>query len=228
MLRELICIAQARVIGGRVKSPHVCSVVFDNERETLLRTCLPMKRRDEMPVRRWTVFTAELERDYSDPRAESYIPVEGSIKETGVLNEAGKAFMHAGLVGMATPEDELVSAKASLGVKLVVPESLRFHVNTPDPHHLHIAEALGKLGIYYPSKSFKISGVDQITGKRFNRMLLDWQIAERLRQNGENYSEIKEVLSRYKHPYFIIGTTPKHQTSFMAISMLSSPEPTAK
>jgi hypothetical protein len=226
MLYNLTCIGQARIIGGAKKQPHVCSIVLDNGTGNLLRVCLPYGSSQDMGIRRWSKFTAKLVKLSADTRPESYFIDDSHTVEY----EPGKSSvsLHRHLLSLACPEDELKDKGLTIGVKRIVDFSLHF-VKLDDRHRRYKETMSMRYNLWYPSKLVKISGTDALTGMRYSRLLLDWQIHEALRK-GKHLPEkqvendLRKRLLAYKMPYLITGTTLVHRKSFMAVSVLSAPK----
>lgn len=227
MYRKLTCIAQARVIAGRKTAPHICSIVLDRDTSTLLRVCLPFDSKENMPIRRWSTFEAVLEKQSRDTRQESFFIDD---KKHNVLNCAkgqATASIHRELLNLAVPEEQLIEEKRTIGVKKL--KSLVLHFESLDAKAKQIEENMEEYyDLVFAEKIIRVSGEDALTGKKYGRQLLDWNLYETMRINRCNNikqttKEIKETINRYKHPYFITGTTRRRRKSFMAISVLSSP-----
>lgn len=221
MLKNLICLAQARVIGGNKKTPHICSICIDQDNEELVRVCLPFAARSLMPIRRWSEFTCDLEKQSNDSRKESYfINLNGNNQYKGELSPSRKNLIHKQLAGFVKDEEVLICEGSTIGVKLV--KNIKLSFQSLSEKHVKIKQTMeSKYGLWYSEKTIKIVGEDFITSKKFNRLLLDWNFAEAYRKTN-NVLAIKQTLQSYKHPYLITGTTLQRRKSFMAISVLSS------
>lgn len=224
MRKRLICIAQARVIGGNKKAPHICTISLDTDTGDLVRTCLPFGSSIAMPVRRWSAFEVTVEKLSADTRAESYFVVENAENMCGdKLTYSQQKAVHAHLISLAVPEEQLVDENRSIGVKLI--QDIKLHFLSLDTKHRGIKSVMhNKYGLWYSDKMLKVSGKDLLTEKPFNRLLLDWPFMEGLRKNIP-YDDLRFAVSRMKYPYLITGTHIRRRKSFMAISVLSSPKP---
>lgn len=224
MRKRLICVAQARVIGGNKKAPHICTISLDADTGELVRTCLPFGNTSDMPVRRWSVFEVKLEKLSADTRAESYFVVEDADNVCGdKLTNSQQKTVHKHLLSLAVPEEQLIEENRSIGVKLI--QDIKLHFLSLDTKHTGIRHVMNnKYGLWYSDKMLKVSGKDLLTEKPFNRLLLDWPFMEGLRKNMP-YSDLRFAVSRMKYPYLITGTHIRRRRSFMAISVLSSPKP---
>lgn len=227
MLKQLVCVAQARLIAGRNTKPHICSIALDQEENKLLRVCLPYGSSFHMPVRRWSVFTAELEKQSRDTRIESYF-INGSIQ----ICEKGKGTpgLHRQLLNLAVPEAQLIDENRTIGVKKI--DSLKLHFLSLDERNNNIKNVMSdEYDLSYIRKVIRVSGVDSLTKEKYGRLLLDWQLYETMRKqrNIEELSvtikNLRKTIEKYKHPYFITGTTRRRRKHFMSISVLSSPKP---
>lgn len=221
MLKNLVCLAQARVIGGNKKTPHICSICIDQENKELVRVCLPFAAKSLMPIRRWSEFTCDLEKQSSDSRKESYfINLNGNNQYKGDLSASRKNLIHKQLAGFVKDEEILISEGSTIGVKLI--KNVKLSFQSLSEKHVKIKQVMeSKYGLWYSEKAIRIVGEDFITSKKFNRLLLDWNFAEAYRKINDA-SAIKEILQSYKYPYLITGTTLQRRKSFMAISVLSS------
>lgn len=224
MRKKLVCIAQARVIGGNKKAPHICTISIDLDNGELIRTCLPFGSTSDMPVRRWSIFEVTVEKLSADTRAESYFIVESANNICGdKLTNSEQKYMHTHLLNLATCEEQLIEDNKSIGIKLV--KDLKLHFLSLDTKHKGIQRVMNnRYSLWYSDKMLRVSGADIITQKSFNRLLLDWPFMEALRKNM-TYKDLRLAIDRMKHPYLITGTHVRRRKSFMAISVLSSPKP---
>lgn len=224
MRKRLICIAQARVIGGNKKAPHICTISLDNDTGELVRTCLAFGNTAEMPVRRWSTFEVEVEKLSADTRPESYFIVEHADNICGdKLTYSQQKIIHAHLLNLAVPEEQLIEQNKSIGVKHV--KDLKLHFLSLDTKHKNIQKVMNtRYGLWYADKMLRVSGKDSITGKSFNRLLLDWPFMEALRKNMPHH-DLRNSVDRMQYPYLITGTHIRRRKSFMAVSVLSSPKP---
>lgn len=227
MLKQLICVAQARLIAGKNTKPHICSIALDREENKLLRVCLPYGSSFNMPVRRWSVFTVELEKQSRDTRIESYF-IRGHIQDC----EKGKGTpaLHRQLLNLAVPEAQLIDENRTIGIKKV--DSLKLHFLSLDERNKNIEDVMhDEYDLSYIKKVIRVSGTDSLTKENYKRLLLDWQLYETMRKQGNveelsvTIKNLKETIEKYRHPYFVTGTTRRRRKQFMSISILSSPKP---
>ena len=226
MKKDLICIAQARVIGGRKKLPHICSIAFDENAERLVRVCLPFDSSENMPVRRWTRFSPHVEQTASDTRIDSFF-IDMNYDIPWKPGKPSRK-LHEKLLALACPEDNLIEQGLTIGIKKVDSVKVYFH-KLDEKHIRHRHNMSSKYGLWYPSKLLSIKGRDMLTQAGYSRLLLDWSFAETMRKElkrkpeNEVKKDIRNRLENYKHPYLVCGTTLQRRKNFMAISVLSSP-----
>lgn len=235
ILENCICIAQARVIAGFKREPHVCTIFYQEHTNSFGRICIPFHRNMPPPVSRWTRFNAEVTKDGlgNDTRGESWNLVKMLDRQKNALTPKQRNELHVKILANYKYETELNEAKDSIGILIPIPESLRFvreHLSARDPKDAKELERLQMLSskdIWYPPYKVKVSGQFRKEGvlKTFNKQLLAWDVYEALRQQEEGIDRDPfAAIDKYKHPYFITGNLASKRRAFMVVAVLSAPQ----
>ena len=228
-IKNLVVLAQARVIAGTRALPHICTLSLDREKQELIRVCFPFSNRQVMPARRWSEVNVLAYKADADKRRESYFTDHLPETVTQTISLAEKREVHKMLLGLAMPEREAIEQSRSIVVNSV--SNLKMHFYALDEKNLHHKSVMHSMHrLYYPDRRILISGAHREDGKTFRRALLDWGFAEYLRKNAhdpDRYEKLKGTLTSYKNPYLISGTHHRHTKSYMSVAVLSAPFPQA-
>lgn len=222
IFRDCVCIAQARVIEGKRKRAHICTIAYHSETAQFIRTCLPFAPGKETGIRRWTRFSFEAQKSSTDTRAESF--EFGSLLDRGPrVPEQERNHLHRQILSNYRYEDELNQERRSVGVLLPKPGTLTFELGELDQREDSYRQLMLQKGIFFPAFKVYVCGKRTKDGNPFRKQLLQWDVIEGIRKGVDPFS----ALAAYKDPYIIMGNTPWVRNAFMAIGLLSAP-PSAK
>ena len=218
IFESCICIAQARVIEGKRKKAHICTIAYDESTDAFLRICLPFERGRETGIRRWHRFSFEGSQQPTDTRTESFefgrlLSIQGQLG----LNE--KLALHQKILSLYRYESELNNDKKSIGLLIPEPGSLRFNRKSLSEREHEYRLLMREKGLFFPDYKIHVTGRSAQFKNRFNKQLVQWDLFEAIRKKVDPFP----ALQGFKNPYIIIGNTPWKRDSFMAISILSAP-----
>lgn len=215
---QCICIAQARVIEGKRKKAHICTIAYHQPTDDFLRVCLPFNKQSETGIRRWMTFAFDGEKTSSDTRRESV--AFGSLQRVGKrLTNAQRLELHTRILAHYKYEDELNEQRHSIGILLPVPGSLSFDLQDLDERESEYRRLMADKGIFFPDFKIYVTGRRTKDGNSFRKQLLQWDVVEAIRKGVDPFSAI----SSFRDPYIIMGNTPWVRNAFMAVSILSAP-----
>lgn len=222
IIRDCVCIAQARVIEGKRKRAHICTIAYAPDQDRFIRTCLPFVSGQETGIRRWTRFSFEAVKSTSDTRAESF--EFGALTEKHTrISEKHRAELHRKILSHYRYEDELNTERRSIGILLPQPGSLDFELGALDEREQSYRRLMLDKGIFFPDFKVYVTGRRTKDGNRFRKQLLQWDVVEAIRKGVDPFVPLRN----YKDPYIVLGNTPWVRNAFMAVSLLSAP-PSAK
>jgi hypothetical protein len=222
IFKNCVCIAQARVIEGKRKKAHICTIAYHMDGDQFIRVCLPFSRDQETGIRRWSVFAFDGDKIPNDTRAESYD--FGRLLGVGdKLSEAHRQELHQLILSHYQYENELNEHRRSIGILLPLPGSLSFELSPLDTREQEYRKLMAAKGIFFPDFKLYVCGRRTKDGNPFRKQLLQWDVFEALRKGVDPFS----ALNSYRDPYIIMGNTPWVRNAFMAVSILSAP-PKAK
>lgn len=228
IIEDCICLAQARVIAGRKKEPHICTIAFHEPTESFLRFCLPFQLNRSPAVKRWHRFTFEGNKENlgNDTRRETY--KYGSILEKhGCITRKAQSNLHCRILSQYKYEQELHEERSSIG--LVIPQPgfklWQEHLSPQNPNdakELARCELMREKGIWYPDFRVMIKGHRLVDGKRrsFEKSIVAWDVYEALRNGKVNPFQ---SIYGYKNPYLIVGNLAAQRNAFIVIGVLSAP-----
>ena len=220
--RDCICIAQARVIEGKRKKAHICTIAYHQPSDQFLRICLPFNKQHETGVRRWMRFSFDGDKAPTDTRRESV--AFGALQSVGKrLSPIERQNMHQRILSHYKYEDELNQQRHSIGILLPVPGSLTFDLQDLDQRESEYRKLMATKGLFFPDFKIYASGRRTKDRNPFRKQLLQWDVIEAIRKNIDPF----RAISAFKDPYIIMGNTPWVRNAFMAVSILSAP-PKAK
>lgn len=233
IFRNCICVAQARVIAGRKRDSHICTIAYQPDQSKFLRLCIPYTPGKSPALKRWHCFDFIGSKDTLpsvDTREESWDVVD-LIKGAILKKDSDKREVHRALLSQYRYEGELNANRQSIGVLIPEPKTLQFSLNRFNPHNPSDQKKLGhqqlmaSKGIWFPPYEVQVRGSYRKDGqlKSFNKQLLAWDVYEALRNTEKNVDPFQAIY-RYRNPYMITGNLPKRRNSFMAIGVLSAPD----
>ncbi len=221
IFEDCICIAQARIIEGNNTKAHVCTIAFHEKTNSFIRTCLPFDGTNRSSIRRWSRFSFDGSSSDKDTRDESYrfdrlLKISDKIKD-----DKTKRKIHKKILQKYKHEEELNAAKESVGVLIFEKETLRFKRKELSKREESYRRLMQKKGLFFQELKLYVSGKSPNFKGRFEKQLGQWDFFEAYRQ-GRDPVEI--FFQQYREPYIILGNTPWHRDSFMAVSFLSAPK----
>jgi len=219
---DCICIAQARVIEGKKKRAHICTIAYHPGTDAFVRTCLPFAPSLETGVRRWSRFSFEGHKSSSDTRAESF-DFGRLLSVNSRISDKDRADLHQKILSHYRYEEELNAERRSIGILLPQLGSLTFELGELDEREQGYRLMMLRKGIFFPTFKIYVCGRRTKDGNRFRKQLLQWDAIEAIRKDVDPFA----ALASYKNPYIIMGNTPWVRNAFMAIALLSAP-PAAK
>ena len=224
-----ICIAQARVIAGRVKEPHICTIAYHEPTDQMLRFCLPFRLNRTPDVKRWHRFDFQGDKSDlgNDTRRETWHFGQVSRKH-GAITDKAKAQIHRKILAHYRYEHELNEQKASIGI-LIPNGPLKLwqeHLSSSDPEdavEIERGRLMADKGIWYPDFKVYIRGHRLIDGVRkpFQKMLVAWDVYEAIRIGKVNPFQ---AIYGYRNPYIITGNLATQRRAFICIGLLSAPD----
>lgn len=226
---DCVCIAQARVIAGRQKEPHVCTIAFHEPTSSFLRFCLPFAGRKLISIRRWHRFRFYGSKEDLEPREtrrETY-HFGGANITGGAISQADKNKIHRLMLSTYKLERDLNIDRDSIGIcvphgPLVVTQVPLDPDNEKDRREFQFIENMKTHGRWYPNFRLVLSGKRMVDNnlRDFRKTLLAWDFFEAYRRGEVNPVD---ALATYKEPYIILGNTMSYKNAFMAIGILSAP-----
>lgn len=218
IFEDCICIAQARVIEGKRKKAHICTIAYHEPSDKFLRICLPFERHSNTAIRRWHRFTFEGSKNPQDTRSESYDFGE-LLAVHGKLSRLEQVQTHKQILSHYMYEDEMNEQKRSIGILLPVRSSFSFGKMPLEDREKEYRNIMLSKGIFFPPYKIYVTGKRSKDGKPFKKQFLQWDVYEAIRKNVDPFP----ALQSFADPYIILGNTPWTRNSFMAISILSAP-----
>lgn len=226
--RDCICIAQARVIAGRKKEPHICTIAFHEPSDQFVRFCLPFVANQAPAVKRWHrfAFAGDKEDLGNDTRRETQR--FGHIaKRHGPISDRDKVRLHSRILAHYKYEHELNQDRDSIGL-LIPHRDFRFRQEHLSPHSaedskdLERREIMEAQGLWYPDFKIYVSGTRSVAGKskHFKKQVLAWDVYEAIRSEKVNPFQ---AIYGYRNPYMIIGNLATQRNAFLVIGILSAP-----
>lgn len=226
---DCICIAQARVIAGRKKDSHICTIAFHEPTEQFVRFCLPFSIKTPPALKRWHRFRFEGSKENlgNDTRRETWH--FGHITERqGRITTKEHFAIHAKILSQYRYEHELNESKSSIGILVPTgPFKLwQEHLSPIDPEdakELERQKLMDGKGLWYPDFKIIVKGHRSVDGTRkpFNKTVVAWDLYEAIRSGYVN--PFQSVYS-YRNPYFIIGNLASQRNAFIVIGILSAPD----
>jgi hypothetical protein len=228
IFEDCICLAQARVIAGRKREPHICTIAFHEPTESFLRFCLPFQLDRTPAVKRWQRFTFEgdKERLTNDNRRETWH--YGSVLgRSATVSQREQTELHGKILRQYQYEHELNEDRSSIGVLIpmcgfkLVQEHLSPN-EASDAKELERCKLMAEKGIWYPDFKVKAKGHRMVDGvkKSFEKTVVAWDVYEAIRTGRSNPFQ---SIYGYRNPYFIIGNLATKRNAFIVVGVLSAP-----
>lgn len=226
---DCICLAQARVIAGRKKEPHICTIAFHESSESFMRFCLPFDPKKSPAVKRWHRFSFEGSKDGlgNDNRRETWH--YGSVlRKFGSASQREQAALHGKILRQYQYEYELNKERSSIGI-LIPMRGFKLwqeHLspnNPSDAKELERCNLMQSKGVWYPDFKVKVKGHRMVDGSRrsFEKTVVAWDVYEAIRSGRSNPFQ---SIYGYRNPYFIIGNLATQRNAFIVVGVLSAPD----
>lgn len=227
--KDCVCISQARIISGRQKGTHICTIAYQPAEQKFLRLCVPYAKGKSPVLKRWSVFDFEGTKEglQNDTRDETWNAK--TLRRRGTsLDAAAKRSIHASILSNYKYESELNSDRLSVGLLIPEKKTLDFDIKHFNPNvekdqkQIERSEYMAGLGIWFPTYKVMVRGKRRCEGevKPFAKQLLAWDVYEALRKNEvDPFAQIYD----YNNPYMIIGNLATQRRAFMVIGVLSAP-----
>lgn len=229
---DCICIAQARVIGGYKREPHICTIAYQPSADRFLRICIPFLQGRSPVIKRWRVFSFEGTKDHlaNDTREESWNLVRVLQTSQQTIGDKLKRDLHCRILSNYRYECELNDQRDSIGLLVPIPDTLKFtreHLSARRPEEakeLERVQMLHEKGIWYPNFKVKVRGCYMRDGQRctFNKQLIAWDVYEALRLGGNR--DPFAAIDTYRNPYLIIGNLAAQRKAWVVVGVLSAPD----
>lgn len=227
-----ICIAQARIIGGHKRPPHICTIAYHPSSDQLLRLCIPFVQGQSPSIKRWRQFSFVGTKDGmgNDTRDESWNLLRFTSTSTTPLPLNERRSVHCRILSSYRYEAELNQQKDSIGLLIPIPETLKFTQERlssrreDEAKELDRALMLQEKGIWYPTFKIKVRGAFMREGKKchFDKQIIAWDLYEALRLGGDR--DPFQAIDTYRNPYLIIGNLAAIRNSFVVVGVLSAPD----
>lgn len=229
---DCICIAQARVIAGYKREPHICTIAYQPSSDQFLRICIPFVQGRSPVIKRWRLFSFEATKEdlANDTREESWNLKRLVASSRQVISDKAKAEVHSRILANYRYECELNDNRDSVGLLVPIPDTLKFtreHLSARRPDEakeLDRAQMLQEKGIWYPNFKVRIRGCYMRDGQRctFNKQLIAWDVYEALRLGGNR--DPFAAIDTYRNPYLIIGNLATQRKAWVVVGVLSAPD----
>lgn len=228
IFEDCICLAQARVIAGCKREPHICTIAFHEPTESFLRFCLPFQLDRTPAVKRWQRFTFQGDKENltNDNRRETWH--YGSVLGRNVTaTQREQTILHGKILRQYQYEHELNEEKSSIGVMIpargfkLIQEHLSPNEKA-DAKELERCKLMESKGIWYPDFKVKAKGYRMVDGMKrsFEKTVVAWDVYEAIRTGRSN--PFQSIYS-YRNPYFIIGNLAAKRNAFIVVGVLSAP-----
>jgi len=229
IFENCICLAQARVIAGRKREPHICTIAFHEPTESFLRFCLPFQLDRTPAVKRWQRFTFQGDKESltNDNRRETWH--YGSVLGRSIAaTQREQTILHGKILRQYQYEHELNQEKSSIGVMIpargfkLIQEHLSPNEKM-DAKELERCKLMASKGIWYPDFKVKAKGYRMVDGvkRSFEKTVVAWDVYEAIRTGRSNPFQ---SIYGYRNPYFIIGNLAAKRNAFIVVGVLSAPD----
>ena len=229
IFNDCICLAQARVIAGRKREPHICTIAFHEPSELFLRFCLPFQINRTPAVKRWQRFDFQGDKESltNDNRRETwhYGQVLG---KSATVSQREQTALHGKILRQYQYEHELNEERSSIGV-LIPAKGFKLwqeHLSPNEPSdakELERCKLMAEKGIWYPDFKVMAKGSRMVDGDKrsFKKTVVAWDVYEAIRTGRSNPFQ---AIYGYRNPYFIIGNLATQRNAFIVVGVLSAPD----
>lgn len=229
IFNDCICLAQARVIAGRKREPHICTIAFHEPSELFLRFCLPFQVNRTPAVKRWQRFNFQGDKESltNDNRRETWH--YGSVLgKSATVSQREQTALHGKILRQYQYEHELNEERSSIGV-LIPAKGFKLwqeHLSPNEPSdakELERCKLMAEKGIWYPDFKVMAKGSRMVDGDKrsFKKTVVAWDVYEAIRTGRSNPFQ---AIYGYRNPYFIIGNLAAQRNAFIVVGVLSAPD----
>ena len=229
IFNDCICLAQARVIAGRKREPHICTIAFHEPSELFLRFCLPFQVNRTPAVKRWQRFDFQGDKESltNDNRRETWH--YGSVLgQSATVSQREQTALHGKILRQYQYEHELNEERSSIGV-LIPAKGFKLwqeHLSPNEPSdakELERCKLMAEKGIWYPDFKVMAKGSRMVDGDKrpFKKTVVAWDVYEAIRTGRSNPFQ---AIYGYRNPYFIIGNLATQRNAFIVVGVLSAPD----
>lgn len=229
IFNDCICLAQARVIAGRKREPHICTIAFHEPSESFLRFCLPFQVNRTPAVKRWQRFDFQGDKESltNDNRRETWH--YGSVLgQSATVSQREQTALHGKILRQYQYEHELNEERSSIGV-LIPAKGFKLwqeHLSPNEPSdakELERCRLMAEKGIWYPDFKVMAKGSRIVDGDKrpFKKTVVAWDVYEAIRTGRSNPFQ---AIYGYRNPYFIIGNLATQRNAFIVVGVLSAPD----
>lgn len=229
IFNDCICLAQARVIAGRKREPHICTIAFHEPSELFLRFCLPFQVNRTPAVKRWQRFDFQGDKESltNDNRRETWH--YGSVLgQSATVSQREQTALHGKILRQYQYEHELNEERSSIGV-LIPAKGFKLwqeHLSPNEPSdakELERCRLMAEKGIWYPDFKVMAKGSRMVDGDKrpFKKTVVAWDVYEAIRTGRSNPFQ---AIYGYRNPYFIIGNLATQRNAFIVVGVLSAPD----
>lgn len=229
IFNDCICLAQARVIAGRKREPHICTIAFHEPSESFLRFCLPFQVNRTPAVKRWQRFDFQGDKESltNDNRRETWH--YGSVLgQSATVSQREQTALHGKILRQYQYEHELNEERSSIGV-LIPAKGFKLwqeHLSPNEPSdakELERCRLMAEKGIWYPDFKVMAKGSRMVDGDKrpFKKTVVAWDVYEAIRTGRSNPFQ---AIYGYRNPYFIIGNLATQRNAFIVVGVLSAPD----
>ena len=229
IFNDCICLAQARVIAGRKREPHICTIAFHEPSESFLRFCLPFQVNRTPAVKRWQRFDFQGDKESltNDNRRETWH--YGSVLgQSATVSQREQTALHGKILRQYQYEHELNEERSSIGV-LIPAKGFKLwqeHLSPNEPSdakELERCKLMAEKGIWYPDFKVMAKGSRMVDGDKrpFKKTVVAWDVYEAIRTGRSNPFQ---AIYGYRNPYFIIGNLATQRNAFIVVGVLSAPD----
>lgn len=229
IFNDCICLAQARVIAGRKREPHICTIAFHEPSESFLRFCLPFQVNRTPAVKRWQRFDFQGDKESltNDNRRETWH--YGSVLgKSATVSQREQTALHGKILRQYQYEHELNEERSSIGV-LIPAKGFKLwqeHLSPNEPSdakELERCKLMAEKGIWYPDFKVMAKGSRMVDGDKrsFKKTVVAWDVYEAIRTGRSNPFQ---AIYGYRNPYFIIGNLATQRNAFIVVGVFSAPD----
>ena len=229
IFNDCICLAQARVIAGRKREPHICTIAFHEPSESFLMFCLPFQVNRTPAVKRWQRFDFQGDKESltNDNRRETWH--YGSVLgKSATVSQREQTALHGKILRQYQYEHELNEERSSIGV-LIPAKGFKLwqeHLSPNEPgdaKELERCKLMAEKGIWYPDFKVMAKGSRMVDGDKrsFKKTVVAWDVYEAIRTGRSNPFQ---AIYGYRNPYFIIGNLATQRNAFIVVGVFSAPD----